>query len=123
MKSKRPAVLQGKTIKEKTGCGSIYITLNYDDKGNLFEVRFSMGKAGHCVNTMLIREAVAISKWLQTEVDRDEVISFFKEHWMGVSCNNAEKLDDKRFSSCGDVIGRAILEELEKDEKEIKKEA
>ena len=55
---KRPPVLSGKTVKVKSGCGSLYITMNKDEEGNLFEIKLTLGKAGSCINTMLYREAI-----------------------------------------------------------------
>jgi ribonucleoside-diphosphate reductase alpha chain len=116
---KRPDVLRGKTVKSKSGCGSCYITLNKDDEGNLFEIKLTLGKAGSCINTMLYREAILWSYICQLGATKDDILKLIKKHWMGISCDNSQKLEDGRMTSCGDVIGRAILEELQ-DEKEKK---
>jgi len=41
----RPEEIQGKTIAQKTGCGTAYITVN-EHEGKVFEVFLSLGKAG-----------------------------------------------------------------------------
>jgi ribonucleoside-diphosphate reductase alpha chain len=113
----RPKVLSGKTAKVKSGCGSCYITMNKDEQGNLFEIKLSLGKAGSCINTMLYREAILWSIICQLGATKDDIKKLVKKHWMGISCDNAEKLVDGRTTSCGDVIGRTILEELDGEEK------
>jgi ribonucleoside-diphosphate reductase alpha chain len=90
------------------------LTLNKDDEGNLFEVKITLGKAGGCINTMLYREAILWSIICQLGATKDDIVKLIKRHWCGISCENAEKLVDGRMSSCGDTIGRAILEELDK---------
>jgi len=117
---KRPQVLQGKTVKVKTGCGSAYITINKDDDGNLFEVKIVLGKAGSCINTMLYREAILWSIICQLGATKDDLLKLVKKHWLGISCDNSEKMSDGRFTSCGEMIGRVILEELERGKEEKK---
>ena len=43
---KRPDNLVGATIRVSTGYGSLYVTLNEDENGNLFEVICEIGKSG-----------------------------------------------------------------------------
>ena len=112
---KRPDVLSGITPKLRTGCGSIYLTLNNDEDGNLFEIKINLGKRGSCINSLLYREAILFSIILQLGATKDEVRKLIKSHWVGVSCENGQKTEDGRISSCGDVVGRAILEALEKE--------
>ena len=47
----RPAILIGKTTEITTGCGKMYVTINQDQEGNVFEVFTSIGKAGGCAQS------------------------------------------------------------------------
>jgi len=48
----RPRKTIGSTAKAKTGCGSLFITINQDEQG-LFEVFTNLGKAGGCPSQMI----------------------------------------------------------------------
>ncbi|MBZ4642692.1 MAG: nrdA [Deferribacteraceae bacterium] len=47
----RPKVLFGKTLEMMTGCGKLYVTINFDENNEPFEVFTSMGKAGGCAQS------------------------------------------------------------------------
>jgi len=113
----RPKVLSGKTVKLRTGCGSLYLTLNHDDEGNLFEIKMVLGKAGSCINSMLYKMAILWSYILQLGATKEDVIKLIKKHFLGISCDASQKLEDGRMSSCSDMVGRAILEVLEGEDK------
>ncbi|TAL62079.1 MAG: TSCPD domain-containing protein [Bacteroidetes bacterium] len=49
---KREIVLDGVTYKAKTGCGSVYITINEND-GKPIEVFATLGKSGGCACAQL----------------------------------------------------------------------
>ena len=115
--TKRPDVLQGKTIKDQTGCGNIYITINQNEEKEISEVMLQLGKVGTCQNTLLRIIAILFSIILQLGASPEVIKKTIKRHLLGVNCNNSEKLDDKRYSSCPDVIARAILNEVEKETK------
>jgi len=45
---KRDIVVLGHTIKHKTACGNLYLTINYDDDDNLIECFIRPSKTGGC---------------------------------------------------------------------------
>ena len=44
----RPTIVKGVTERVRTGHGNMYVTINSDESGNLFEIFANQGKAGGC---------------------------------------------------------------------------
>jgi len=102
----RPEKTTGTTIKAKTGCGSLFITINKDDKG-LFEIFTNLGKAGGCPSQS---EATAriLSIALRSGIDPKTLIEQLK----GIRCLStvARKNTNNEINvlSCPDAIARAL---------------
>ena len=62
----RPEVIHGKTIKFKTNCGNMYVTLNTIDKV-LGEIRIQLGKAGTCQYLLLKSLGIYMSLAFQND--------------------------------------------------------
>jgi ribonucleoside-diphosphate reductase alpha chain len=106
----RPKTIVGGTTKAKTGCGSLFITINEDDTG-LFEIFTNLGRAGGCPSQS---EATAriLSVALRCGVDPKILVEQLK----GIRCLStiARRKEDKNIDvlSCPDAIARAIEEVL-----------
>ena len=76
----RPDVTTGVTEKVRIGCGNLYITVNYDEKG-ICEVFTSTGKSGGCPSQS---EATArlVSVGIRSGIDPQEIIQQLK----GIRC-------------------------------------
>lgn len=102
----RPRKTNGCTIKASTGCGSLFVTINRDQKG-LFEVFTNLGKAGGCPSQS---EATAriLSVALRSGIDPEILIEQLK----GIRCLStiAHRKDNKNINvlSCPDAIARAL---------------
>jgi ribonucleoside-diphosphate reductase alpha chain len=101
---KRPELIKGITRQMKTGCGNIYITINEDDKGNIFELFTSMGKAGGCAASQSEAIGRLISLALRSNIDHYEVVKQLK----GVRCHQPAWHEGGQIFSCSDAIARAI---------------
>lgn len=99
----RPAVTQGFTEKVKIGCGSLYITTNYDENG-ICEVFTSTGKAGGCPSQS---EATArlVSVALRSGISIDEVYEQLK----GIRCPSTIRQQGMSCTSCPDAIAKVIM--------------
>lgn len=114
----RPRKTTGSTIKAKTGCGSLFITLNKDEE-DLFEVFANLGKAGGCPSQS---EATAriLSVALRSGVEPEILIEQLK----GIRCLSTvtrRKINkDIDVLSCPDAIARAIEESMGQSYKPVK---
>ncbi|HAN43885.1 MAG TPA: ribonucleotide-diphosphate reductase subunit alpha [Ruminococcaceae bacterium] len=96
----RADVMNGITERLKTGCGNLYVTVNYDEHG-ICEVFTSTGKAGGCPSQS---EATArlMSIALRSGVSLDEVISQLR----GIRCPSTVRQQNLKCTSCPDAIAR-----------------
>ena len=69
----RGRTLYGKTEKVSTGHGNMYVTMNSNDEGELYEVITNMGKSGACNNASLEIVSRLISLALQWDIPVDEI--------------------------------------------------
>jgi len=108
---KRPEVIKGTTRLMNTGCGHLYITINEDEKGNLFELFTHMGKAGGCAASQAEAIGRLVSLTLRSNIEPFEVVKQLK----GIRCHSPSWTDGGRISSCSDAIAKAIDKYLQRD--------
>ena len=99
----RHEVTWGATRKMNTGCGSLYVTINEDEKG-IFEVFAAMGKGGGCAASQTEAIGRLISLALRAGVDKEQIVKQLK----GVRCPNQSWEKGGRIYSCSDAIAKAI---------------
>jgi ribonucleoside-diphosphate reductase alpha chain len=103
----RPGKTTGSTIRKRTGCGSLYVTINRDDEG-LFEIFTNLGKAG-CPS-----QSEATARILSLALRSGVAPEILIEQLKGIRCLStvARKKEDKAIDvlSCPDAIARAIEE-------------
>ena len=78
----RPRLMNGVTERFRTGHGNIYVTLNYDDEGEPFEIFANLGKAGGCDSAQLEAVSRLASLVLRSRVDPGEIIYNLR----GITC-------------------------------------
>lgn len=99
----RPDVTRGFTEKVKIGCGSLYVTVNYDENG-ICEVFTSTGKAGGCPSQS---EATArlVSVALRSGISINEVYDQLK----GIRCPSTIRQQGMSCTSCPDAIAKVVM--------------
>ncbi len=117
---RRIPLMKGVTRRFKTGCGNIYITLNFDDNG-LFEIFNQIGKAGGCAASQAEAIGRLASLALRSGIDPSYIIEQLK----GISCHRPSWDNGSKIMSCADAIGRALEESMtifpkEMDEQHLK---
>ena len=78
----RPQVTNGVTERVRTGHGNMYVTINFDDGWNPFEVFGNLGKAGGCDSAQLEAISRLVSLALRSRIDPRVVI----EQLRGITC-------------------------------------
>jgi ribonucleoside-diphosphate reductase alpha chain len=106
MPRKRPEVIKGTTRHLKTGCGHLYVTINEDEEGNLFELFTHMGKAGGCAGSQAEAIGRLVSLALRSNIEPVEIMKQLK----GISCHTPAWISGGKISSCSDAISKAIEE-------------
>ena len=98
----RPEITFGITERAKIGCGNLYITVNYDEKG-ICEVFTSTGKAGGCPSQS---EATArlVSIALRSGISVDEILDQLR----GIRCASTIRQPGLKCTSCPDAIAKAV---------------
>lgn len=78
----RPQEMMGRTERIRTGHGNMYITVNFDDAGKLFEVFTTLGKAGGCDSAQLEAISRLVSLALRSGVDINAIVDQLR----GITC-------------------------------------
>jgi ribonucleoside-diphosphate reductase alpha chain len=105
----RPKVTKGVTERVTTGCGYIYVTVNFDDKG-ICEVFSSLGKAGGCASAQLEATSRLISLAARSGIDLGSVAKQLR----GIHCPSVAWEEGRAILSCADAIA-SVLEKYTKD--------
>ena len=104
----RPAILVGKTIKVRTGCGNLYITINRDESsGRIIEVFTRLGKCGDCQRA----QNEAITRCVSIGLQAGVPISAFVKQLKGIRCSEAV-VGEEHILSCADALAKELEKEV-----------
>jgi ribonucleoside-diphosphate reductase, adenosylcobalamin-dependent len=107
---KRPKVTTGITERVSTGCGYIYITVNFDDQG-ICEVFSTLGKAGGCAAAQLEAISRLISLAIRSGIDMDSIV----RQLHGIRCPSIAWEQGHAVMSCADAIA-SVLEKYTRED-------
>ncbi|AGB41394.1 ribonucleoside-diphosphate reductase, adenosylcobalamin-dependent [Halobacteroides halobius DSM 5150] len=109
----RPLAAAGETIMYNTGCGKLYLTINFDGAGNPIETFLTTGSDGGChvmteavsrLTSLALRSGIAPEEIIDQLESTTTCPSFMYEKGKG------QKLEGR---SCPDVVARALKEIVE----------
>ena len=100
----RPYILHGHTIKMKTGCGSLYVTLNYSESGKPIEVFARLGRSGGCSSAQTEGIGRLISLALQNNISLEDICKQLR----GISCDKPIGFGRNKIYSCVDAISKGL---------------
>ncbi len=98
----RPDITTGFTEKVKIGCGNLYITVNYDEKG-ICEVFTNLGRGGGCPS-----QSEATSRLVSIALRSGMDVSSLVEQLKGIRCTSTIRKPGLTVTSCPDAIGKVI---------------
>ncbi|MFX1266215.1 MAG: TSCPD domain-containing protein, partial [Promethearchaeota archaeon] len=112
----RAKTTTGVTERVHTGCGSLYVTVNYDDHG-ICEVFATLGKSGGCASAQLEAICRLITLAFRSGVDMGAVV----KHLRGIRCPSIAWEEGKAVLSCADAIAGVLEKHVpgEKDEEDM----
>jgi len=100
----RQEVTRGSTRKIRTGCGNLYVTVNEDEEGNLFEIFNQIGKAGGCAASQSEAIGRLVSLAFRSGIEPEVVVRQLK----GISCHMPVWHQQGKILSCADAIAKAL---------------
>jgi ribonucleoside-diphosphate reductase alpha chain len=100
---KRPKVTRGVTERVNTGCGYIYVTVNFDSRG-ISEVFSTLGKAGGCAAAQLEAISRLTSLALRSGIDINSIV----KHLRGIRCPSIAWEQGHAILSCADAIASVL---------------
>lgn len=106
----RRDVIHGSTWKIRTGCGNIYVTVNEDEDGRLFEIFNQIGKAGGCAASQSEALGRLVSLAFRSNIEPEDIIRQLK----GISCHMPVWHQNGKVLSCSDAVAKAIEWHIQK---------
>lgn len=103
----RPDTMRGVTLKQKTGCGNLFVTINEDEDGRPFEIFARLGKAGGCTSCLMDAIAIMLSHGLRMGIN----LQVYEAILRNLRCDNPIRGIENNgvpVHSCADGIAKVL---------------
>jgi ribonucleoside-diphosphate reductase alpha chain len=111
----RPKITKGRTIETRTGCGSLYVTINEDEHG-IAEVFVQLGKSGGCAASQTEAIGRLMSIALRSWVNPQALIRQLK----GIRCPSIGFEENEIITSCADGVAKVLERYLRGDYQKVR---
>ena len=108
----RPDTLRGVTRKMLSPLGTLYVTINEDEKGRPFEVFTALGKAGGAA----MADCEAISRLISLALRSGVPMRTIHQQLRGISCDRAVGFGSRKILSMPDAVAQALEQYLAEKE-------
>jgi len=109
-KTTRPKSLPGATFERETGCGKVYVTVNFHE-GRPWELFARLGKAGNCTAC----QTEALTRALTLALRNGATIPELVKQLTGLRCNLPHLSDGEEILSCPDAIAKVLKDLLDEN--------
>lgn len=104
----RPAILEGRTYRQRMGCGkTLYVTINNGEQGPV-EVFVKMGKSGNCSDSDKQALGRVLALALRAGAKPEDVV----EQLRGIRCDSPTFVEGGQSLSCADFIADALAQHV-----------
>ena len=114
----RPTTVSGVTERVRTGHGTMFVTINFDEDGHPFEVFSTSGKSGGCDSANIDAISRLISLALRSGVDPDQLVEQLK----GITCDPVWD-GGTLVRSPADAVSLALSRHLREEREPAEREA
>jgi ribonucleoside-diphosphate reductase alpha chain len=108
----RPESMRGITRKMLSPLGTLYVTINEDDRGRPFEVFTALGKAGGAA----MADAEAIGRLISLALRSGVPMREIHQQLRGISCDRAVGFGSRKVLSMPDAVAQAMEEYMAEKE-------
>lgn len=108
--SERPEILNGRTFRVRSPFGTVFVTLNENQKGYPFELFLNIGKSGSDIaaDAEAIGRLCTLLLRIPSAVTEQERIQSIIKHLMGIGGSRDACDGDRRIRSMPDAVAFAL---------------
>jgi len=106
----RPAVLNGRTHKVMTPLGEAFVSINEDNKGNIFEVFINVGKAGSDItaDAEAIGRLISLTFRIPSDYSSDQIAQKVISQLRGIGGSSSTGFGAERVRSLADAVAKIM---------------